>query len=251
VRFLLSLDSLTRRVCPVGRRLERPAEDALNRHCVVLAFGDRSFSPGPATQLEMLGGVAGQRTVSDLLAMATDAWLADLRALSWAAHETLGDLLAGAAEDHPVFAGSGDVGGARADLILDGCLVDIKTTVRPRWDRAWLDQLLGYALLDYPDRYRIRAIGLYLARQCLLIRWPLDQVLATLADGRSPPLDELRCQLLEVLKREKLGLGGGPSGAAPSFALAGRQPTRRPTPPGGRAAPPDVAVQLSLPNLLA
>ena len=57
-----------------------------------------------------------------------DVAVADLCALSWAFHDRFADLLGRRAAFNPSFAGSRDVGGADADLILDGCLIDIKTT---------------------------------------------------------------------------------------------------------------------------
>ena len=52
----------------------------------------------------------------------------------------------------PSFDGSAFVGGADADLIVDGCLYDVKTTMKPRrgLPRS-VRQLLGYALLDWND----------------------------------------------------------------------------------------------------
>ena len=41
-----------------------------------------------------------------------------------------------------VCAGSHDVGGTDADLIVDTCLIDNKSTKNPRLDKWWLYQLL-------------------------------------------------------------------------------------------------------------
>ena len=65
-------------------------------------------------------------------------------------------------------------------------LLDVKTVISVRDpDRVgrWLWQLLGYAWLDRSDRYRIRAVGLYLARHGTLLTWPLDRLAAALLDG--------------------------------------------------------------------
>ena len=207
IQFLESLDHTTRRAQPVGRRLDRRAEDLLNRHCVVLALQEQHDRAGPeAIQQTLRFDLEPRRTVQDFLAIAEDHWLVDLRSLSWAAYDTLGDLLLRPAVVNPTFAGSADVGGADADLILDNCLVEIKTTRQPRGVGGWLYQLLGYALLDYPDRFQIRTVALYLARQSTFVRWPLDELLYTMAGGTVAPLAELRGELLEVLKREKLGV---------------------------------------------
>ena len=66
-------------------------------------------------------------------------------------------------------------------------LLDVKTVTSARDPdrvRRWLWQLLGYAWLDSTDRYRIRAVGLYLARHATLSTWPLDRFPAALLDGR-------------------------------------------------------------------
>ena len=91
-----------------------------------------------------------------------------------------------------VFDGSRFVGGADADIILDGCLWDVKTTERPR--RGFplaLRQLIGYALLDWNDTYGLEGVGLYFARQGVWLRWNLrDLVRQTATSGAS--LSKLR-----------------------------------------------------------
>jgi hypothetical protein len=46
-----------------------------------------------------------------------------------------------------------------------------------------LYQLLGYVLLDYEDAHAIDSVAVYLSRQALVIRWPLDELLKTLLEG--------------------------------------------------------------------
>lgn len=43
------------------------------------------------------------------------------------------------------------IGSADADFLVDGCLVEVKTTKRPASRREDLYQLLGYALLDFEN----------------------------------------------------------------------------------------------------
>jgi hypothetical protein len=81
--------------------------------------------------------------------------------------------------------------GADADIILDGCLIDFKATINPKFERDWLYQVLGYAFLDFEDSYHIHSVGLYLARQGVLIQWPLVTLLKDLT-GASVTLDALR-----------------------------------------------------------
>ena len=81
---------------------------------------------------------------------------------------------------NPIFDGSVAVGGADADLIVAGTLLDIKTTLNPRISRAMLWQVLGYALLDWDDRYGIRRVGLHLPRQAVTLDWSVDRLAETL-----------------------------------------------------------------------
>lgn len=82
--------------------------------------------------------------------------------------------------------------GAAGDLIVEGCLVEIKTTVKPALQRKWLYQLLKYALLDREDRYSIREVGIYFTRQQEFVRWPIVDLLSALAEGNVPSLQAMR-----------------------------------------------------------
>jgi hypothetical protein len=94
----------------------------------------------------------------------------------------------------PEFAGSRDIGGADADFILDGLLLDCKATIMPRRLGAdEISQLAGYLLLDYPSEYGIRKVGLYLARQGAIIDWEVPEFLDLL--GATATLPTLRRKL--------------------------------------------------------
>ena len=63
------------------------------------------------------------------------------------------------------------VGGADADLFIDGLLIDIKTTKYLKFDRPMFNQLVGYYLLhkiggigDLPGNYEINKLGIYYSR---------------------------------------------------------------------------------------
>lgn len=191
--FFQSLDKVLRRTNPVGHRLEYDDETNLLRHCVVLGLFEEVFRAGPRVGSPLFSPQA-KKTLHALLAVAEPHWLDDLCAMSWAFYHTFDDHLLSSAVLNPTFAGSRDVGGADADLILDGCLVDVKATINPRVDPLWLYQLLGYVLLDYPDEYRLRTVGIYLARQQILLQWPLDEIIATLAGASALPLARYREQ---------------------------------------------------------
>jgi len=93
----------------------------------------------------------------------------------------------------PEFAGSRSVGGADADLICDGCLYDIKTTVNPRKKFVeHLRQLIGYALLDWYDEHALDGVSIYYARQAASMTWSLPELIEECAGGELADLGSLR-----------------------------------------------------------
>ncbi|MFI7709227.1 hypothetical protein [Nonomuraea sp. NPDC049480] len=94
----------------------------------------------------------------------------------------------------PTFDGSAYVS-ADADLIVDGLLIDFKSTRRTeRFPLPMILQLLGYTLMDFADRYRIDRVGVCLTRAGALIHWPIEDYLALLG-ARRRDLTELRAAL--------------------------------------------------------
>lgn len=90
----------------------------------------------------------------------------------------------------PTFAGSRDIGGADADLIIDHRLYDIKTTNNPRKDFPdHLRQLIAYALLDWDDKYELTDVGFYFSRQATYMSWPLSRLLN---ECTRPPVSKKR-----------------------------------------------------------
>ena len=70
-----------------------------------------------------------------------------------------------------------DVGKADADLIIDGTLIDIKTTRHLRLTQAMYSQLLGYHALSKLDgRFGIDRAGIYFARYGILKVFSLDGI---------------------------------------------------------------------------
>ena len=184
-----------------GLLLPDDDEDALCRQLIVLAwceeiFRTRRLAPGSA--LDRLS-TSEAATVTDLLAAVPAAAVADLVAVhglcnqlpDWAmvreqAHAAPSSVMSG-----PTFAGSGRVGGADADVLVGGLLIDIKASVNPRTSRKEIPyQLIGYVLLDFDDVYGITSAGLFLARQGTLISWELPALLTLF--GARHPVQELR-----------------------------------------------------------
>lgn len=97
----------------------------------------------------------------------------------------------------PPFPLSWRLGGAGADLILDGCLLDIKVTKAPTMRREVAYQLIGHVLADTTDSHSIERAGFYLARVPALLVWPVDELL-TEAAGREVDVAELREEFATV-----------------------------------------------------
>ena len=97
---------------------------------------------------------------------------------------------------NPRFAGSRDVGGSDADFIAENCLWEIKTERRP--GRSWLDQLLGYTLLDYEDTYAIDRVGVLLPRHDAQVSWPIRELIARLSGRNDLELGALREQFRTI-----------------------------------------------------
>ena len=88
------------------------------------------------------------------------------------------------ARDHcllnPTFGdASREVGGADADFIIDGCLVDIKTTKSAKFTRNQFNQLIGYYILhdiggiDGDYNLTITTLGVYYSRYGELCTFPV------------------------------------------------------------------------------
>ena len=177
-------------IAPVGRRLDQESEAQLCQYCYVLALFEQIFRAGPGIN-SPLNTLKKGATLTDLLALGSAPAIDDLCVLTRLFSDNQGELIERKAVLNPMFAGSFAIGGADADLIIENCLIDLKTTTRPDFDRkGLLYQPLGYVLLDYVDEYRIDEVGVYLARRGLLIRWQLGPLLETITDGAS--LSELR-----------------------------------------------------------
>jgi hypothetical protein len=102
---------------------------------------------------------------------------------------------------NPVFSGSRDVGGADADLIIDACLWEVKTTIKPMSFKKWPYQLLGYNFLDYENEFKLKSVGIYLSRQQRWISWPLEDLIRILAGDTKISIDEWRARFRKSLKQ--------------------------------------------------
>jgi hypothetical protein len=180
--FFESLRRTLAEVAPRGMMLDRRGEETLCRHCYVLGLFDEISRAGLAIRspLHELRADAG---LDELLGLASDTAIADVCNMAELFCRTQRELVAGDAVFKPTFSGSNAIGGADADLTVDRCLIEVKATINPGkiGKASWPWQLLGYALLDLDNRYELSELALYLARQGLLLRWPVDEYASRLA----------------------------------------------------------------------
>lgn len=183
--------------------LPSDAEDRLSRACYAAALYEEIYRSGLVWPGTPLGDADATFGLDELLAqvpayavddIVTVAGMADVGLNSVRSTTGPDDVLLG-----PTFAGSGDVGGADADWIADGLLVDVKATSKPN-TLSLVDvyQLACYALLDYDDHYEIARVGWYLARAGWFVTWDLDEFLRLL--GTDCPIGDLRGCVADVVQ---------------------------------------------------
>jgi hypothetical protein len=90
-------------------------------------------------------------------------------------------------------------GGADFDLIINGCLLDFKASIKPKITTDHLRQLIGYWLLDYNNELCIESAGIVLMRHGQLCHFKIQELLQT-----NIPSNVLRCEFGRGLKREKV-----------------------------------------------
>ncbi|MEO3753602.1 UvrD-helicase domain-containing protein [Streptomyces sp. B6B3] len=172
-------------------------EESLARLCFVAAFYEDVYRTGTVRRFNLLTDATPGTTLADLLTAVPAYAVEDITRQTQLAEEPFAAFRAlprRARTCGPEFTGSTDIGGADADFILDGLLLDCKATVHPRrLGREEVYQLAGYLLLDYDDHHGIDHVGLYLSRQAALITWSVNDFLSRL--GTTKPLPALRQRL--------------------------------------------------------
>ncbi|WUI03918.1 UvrD-helicase domain-containing protein [Spirillospora sp. NBC_00431] len=177
-------------------------QETVARLCYVAAFYEDLARNGHIRRYSLLGTATPSTTLADLTTTVPAHAVSDIHQQMRLAREPLASLRAlpsPAKVCGPLFTGSSDLGGADADYILNGLLLDCKATTRPRrLGREEIYQLAGYLLLDYDDHYGINRVGLYLSRQGALITWNVEDFLHRL--GTTAPLPLLRRRLRSHLR---------------------------------------------------
>ena len=81
------------------------------------------------------------------------------------------------------------IGGADADIIDGGCLIDVKCVTKPSATK-FIKQVIAYALLDVENEHGLDSVGIYLARQGILWKISLEDI----AKHSGKSISELRAQ---------------------------------------------------------
>ncbi|MBY0532981.1 MAG: hypothetical protein K2P86_13515 [Xanthobacteraceae bacterium] len=142
------------------------SEDQICRFCLLLAKLDHFRRGTTVFHLHK----AMKKGVFDLQEMMLDceeSWIQDIKQLTAAYKLANVDVFSKklSVKHGAVLAGSADVGGADLDLVVNGCLVEIKATVKPKVPTNLLRQLVGYWLLDYEDELNIQSARIDFVRQ--------------------------------------------------------------------------------------
>jgi len=189
--FFDQLDITVNALQPVGRLLATTDEQTLDRFCIVLSLFEQVFRSSAYVRGPLMLPTV-KRNVEELLAIPQVVELDDLGAMFALFYDRCHDLLSRPHVLNPTFAGSLDVGGADADFIVDGCLIDMKATISSQVKADFLYQLAGYLLLDYHDVYHITSVGIYMVRQGLLLKWDVSAFLQKLTGDDHTSLGTLR-----------------------------------------------------------
>ncbi len=200
-KFFNNLQDFLKTVKPIRQRLPTDKERLLAQYCGVLARLDAYFRSHKYAILAPVNEAAlkGHRK---LLALTTDSEVEDICILSKLFYKQHAALTKQPAVLNPEFAGSAIVGGADGDLIVGNTLIDIKTALHYQESKKWFRQLIGYALLDFHDEYKITTVGLYLARQGLLLSWPLEQITRdSRTVGKAERFSDIRLHFRRALRK--------------------------------------------------
>jgi len=165
-RLLSSFGNFVAKVKPERRRLAPEAEERFCRYCILFAYldfiGRSPYGNSAVERMVLLGSpkvgnmlrAVDANIVADVVALSTKFYEQQSGAIKKFKKVAIGGILEG----------SGDIGGADFDLIVDGCLMELKTTLQPKITTAHLRQLVGYWLLDYHDAWRLRSASITLVR---------------------------------------------------------------------------------------
>lgn len=173
---------------------QRKDDDYLARLCVIAAHLEGVWRSGIVGEWFE---TAEMMVLEQLLESVPDAWTNDLTLMARKLALVFEDRMPERVVSNPVLGRSELNIKADGDLILDDCLIDVKATKKAKVSQAMLHQLVCYALLDNEDRFAIRNVGLYMARQGALKVWTIPELLMML-DSRYSDRDLMRAQFEEA-----------------------------------------------------
>jgi hypothetical protein len=178
-------------------------EELLARGCWALALATEAFRSAQAAAMGPLAQFHGRPVTTDaLLALAPTAGLSQLAKFRHVFETALIPQLAtrsGPWALGPTFSGSAMIGGADGDLIAAGLLLELKTSAKLTLALKDLFQVVGYALLDFDDEYKLTEVGVFSARYAYLATWSLDGLLSELA-GQPVGLQSVRQEFRQLLR---------------------------------------------------
>ena len=195
--FFAELTGFLKAKAPGHRKMNSDEDLELAKYCYVLALFEEVYRAPQAVSDSLLfrRDFMNANELLESLPMNAMEDICNLSALFFDRFKDSFDLTVIL---NPTFSGSADVGGADCDLILDRTLIDIKATIRPIIKPEWIYQVLGYTLLDYDNAYELSGIGLYMARQGLLIDWSWGEIQNHLAADPTKSMPELREQFKSI-----------------------------------------------------
>lgn len=179
----------------------------LARGCWALALATELFRAGPIALNGPLGRLAYPATVEDLLELAPPAAIAQLAGFRTVFEAVLLPQLAerkGRWVIGPTFTRSKLLAGADGDLAAAGLLLELKTSKNLSLALVDVLEVVGYALLDFEDRYRIDTLGVFNARYAKLATWGLQDLLAELA-GQQVDVADVRADFRRLLEHQYSG----------------------------------------------
>ena len=182
-----------------SRSSTKQTSSYLAQYCYVLALYEQCYRANFTDEWQIVR-LGANATLEELIATAPESVFADIASMAELFFTNQQEMLAATSVVlNPNFGmSSAQLGGADADLILDGRLIDVKTKTNASVDVVDLWQLLGYAFSDCNDEYRIREVGIYFSRHGLQVAWSLDALMELMA-GAPKNLTDLRKRFSEVL----------------------------------------------------
>lgn len=185
--------------------------ELLARACWAFALLTEVFRGGPmVAQAGPLGRFQGSEiSREDLLDLVPDDAIDQLAGFRRVYEDTLLPELSkrpGTWALGPTFSGSKLMRGD-ADLIAAGLLLEVKTTKKAALSKVEACQLIGYALMDLDDAFRLDTVGVFAARYGYLATWNLVELLQELS-GRAVDLATLRGEFRSLLLTRLAGSEG-------------------------------------------